>query len=159
MLVFLSHHHYDHHHLALLAQIYLTLSRHPSLLSIGPGRPSRLHLVSAQSCCISVLAGRLTFSRPCTEPQAIRKQIYLTPRWELNSYSTPSQGWPGSNGYEKETSKSAESRNWILTTECIIYRVLFFFRVGIFIYSWFQVFRSNTKNLLAVTRFLVTNNP
>ena len=33
-------------------QISLTLFHHPSLLSISPGRSSRLHAVSAQRCCI-----------------------------------------------------------------------------------------------------------
>ena len=41
-----------HHHVDLLARISLTLSRHPSLLFIAPGTSSRLHPVSAQSCCI-----------------------------------------------------------------------------------------------------------
>ena len=40
---------YNHHHdVASPAQISLTLSRHPSLLSIAPARSSRLHPVSAQ---------------------------------------------------------------------------------------------------------------
>ena len=43
---------YIHHHVMLPAQISLTLSRHQSLSSIAPGRSSRLHPVSAQSCCI-----------------------------------------------------------------------------------------------------------
>ena len=41
-----------HHHVVPSAQIYLTLSRHPSLTSITSGRFSRLHPVSAQSCCM-----------------------------------------------------------------------------------------------------------
>ena len=40
------------YHVALLAQISLILSRHLSLSSITPRRSSRLHPVSAQSCCI-----------------------------------------------------------------------------------------------------------
>ena len=51
------HYHYHHHHGALSAQISLTLSCHPSLSSIASGRSSRLHPVSAQSCCMLVLAG------------------------------------------------------------------------------------------------------
>ena len=45
--------------------ISLALSRHSSLLSIVPGKSSRLYPVSAQSCCILLLAGRPTFARPC----------------------------------------------------------------------------------------------
>ena len=45
-----GYHH--HHHVALPAQISLTLSHHPSLSSIAPGRSFRLHPVSAQSCYI-----------------------------------------------------------------------------------------------------------
>ena len=60
---YIYHHH--HHHVNLPARISLTLSCHPSLLSIAPGMSSRLHPVSAQRCCIYVLAGHPTFSRPC----------------------------------------------------------------------------------------------
>ena len=42
----LAHH---HHHVTPPARISLTLSRHPSLSSIAPGRSSRLHPVSARS--------------------------------------------------------------------------------------------------------------
>ena len=38
-----------HHQVVLLARISLTPSRHPSILSITPGKSSRLHLVSVQS--------------------------------------------------------------------------------------------------------------
>ena len=58
----LNHH---HHQVALLSQIFLTLSRHPSLSSIAPGRSSRLYLESAQSCCIFALAGRLAIAYSC----------------------------------------------------------------------------------------------
>ena len=44
--------HYQHHQVMLLAQISLTLSRHPSLSAIAPRRSSRLHPVSSQICCI-----------------------------------------------------------------------------------------------------------
>ena len=47
------------------ARISLILSRHPSQSSIAPGRFSRLHPLSAQSCCMLVLAGRPAFARPC----------------------------------------------------------------------------------------------
>ena len=57
-----AHH---HHHVTPPARISLTLSRHPSLSCIAPGRSSRLHLVSALSCCIQVLACRPAFARPC----------------------------------------------------------------------------------------------
>ena len=43
---------YHHHQVAPPARISLTLSHHPSLSSIAPGRFSRLHPVSAQSYCI-----------------------------------------------------------------------------------------------------------
>ena len=46
-------------------RISLTHSCHHSLSSISPGRSSILHAVSAQSCCMYVLAGRLAFPRPC----------------------------------------------------------------------------------------------
>ena len=59
------HHHHHHHHHVPPAQISLTLSHHPSLLSIAPSRSSRLHPVLAQSCCFSVLAGCPVFTRPC----------------------------------------------------------------------------------------------
>ena len=45
-------HHHHHHHVTLPARISLTLSRHPSLSSIAPGRFSRLYPLSKQSCCI-----------------------------------------------------------------------------------------------------------
>ena len=55
----------DHHHVSPLARISLTLSCHPSLLSIASGRSSGIHPVSAQSSCINILAGRPAFARPC----------------------------------------------------------------------------------------------
>ena len=59
------HHHHHHYHVMLSARIFLTLSRHTTLLSIASGRFSRLHPVSAQSCCMQVRAERPTFARPC----------------------------------------------------------------------------------------------
>ena len=53
----------NHHHVALPTQISLMLSRHLSLSSIAPGRSSRLHPVTAQSCCIQILADRRTLAR------------------------------------------------------------------------------------------------
>ena len=50
--LYYNHHHY--HHVALLARISLTLSQHPSLSSIAPGRSSKLHPVSEQGCFILV---------------------------------------------------------------------------------------------------------
>ena len=58
----LLHH---HHHVAPSARISLTLSCHPSLSFIATSRSSGLHPVSAQSCCMQLLAGRPVFSRPC----------------------------------------------------------------------------------------------
>ena len=47
--VFICIAHPHHHQIALTSQISLTLSHHPSLSSIAPGRSFRLHLVSIQS--------------------------------------------------------------------------------------------------------------
>ena len=49
----------------LSARIFLTLYCHPSLSSIAFGRSSRLHPVSAQSCCMYVRAGHPAFACPC----------------------------------------------------------------------------------------------
>ena len=57
----------SHHDATQLARISLTLSHNPSVSSIAPGMSSRLHLVSTQSCCILVLAGRPTFAHHCEE--------------------------------------------------------------------------------------------
>ena len=59
------HHHYRH--VTLLARVSRTLTRHPSLLSIAPGRSSRLHPVLVHSWCILCLAGLPTFARPWHE--------------------------------------------------------------------------------------------
>ena len=59
------HIYHHHHHVAPPARISMTLSRHSSLSSIAPRRSSRLHPVSAQSCCVKVLAGCPTFACPC----------------------------------------------------------------------------------------------
>ena len=48
---------HDHHKVLLSRQQYL--------LSITPSRSSRLHPVSAQNCCRTVLGGRPTFARSC----------------------------------------------------------------------------------------------
>ena len=49
------------HQVALATRISLTISHHPSLSSIAPGRSSKLHPLSAQSW---VLAGRPTLAHP-----------------------------------------------------------------------------------------------
>ena len=54
-----------HHHVALSAQIFFTLSRHLSLSFIAFGRSSELNPVSAQSCYMQVWAGHPAFARPC----------------------------------------------------------------------------------------------
>ena len=54
-----------HHHVALVARISLTLSRHSSLSFIAPGRSSGQHPVSLHSCWMYVRAGRPVFARPC----------------------------------------------------------------------------------------------
>ena len=45
-------HHHHHHHVTPPARISLTLSLQPFLSSIDAGRSSRLHPVSAESCCM-----------------------------------------------------------------------------------------------------------
>ena len=56
---------YHHHHVALVAQISLALSRHSSLSFIALGRSSGQHPVSSHSCWMYVRAGRPAFPRPC----------------------------------------------------------------------------------------------
>ena len=80
-----SHHHDPH--VALPAWISLTLSRHPSLSSIAPSKSSRLHPVSAQSCYIYVLAGRLTFAHTY---EGVHRSLLLM------SSSLLLQPWPAS---------------------------------------------------------------
>ena len=53
-----------HHHIALVARISLTLSRHSSLSFIALGRSSGQHTVSSHSCWMYVRAGRPAFARP-----------------------------------------------------------------------------------------------
>ena len=55
----------DHHHIALVARISLTLSRDSSLSFIALGRSSGHHPVSSHSCLMYVCAGRPAFARPC----------------------------------------------------------------------------------------------
>ena len=57
--------HHHHHHIALVARISLTLSRHSSLSFIALGRSSGQHPVSSHSCWMYVRAGRPAFARPC----------------------------------------------------------------------------------------------
>ena len=54
-----------HHHIALVARISLTFSRHSSLSFIALGRSSGQHPVSSHSCWMYVRAGRPAFARPC----------------------------------------------------------------------------------------------
>ena len=61
-LVSVLHH---HHHIALVARISLTLSRHSSLSFIALGRSSGQHPVSSHSCWMYVRAGRPAFARQC----------------------------------------------------------------------------------------------
>ena len=65
---------YHHHDVVLFTQISLTLPHHLSLLSITPGRSSRSHLMSVQSCCRKVLAGHPTLAHPC---EGIHKRTLL----------------------------------------------------------------------------------
>ena len=53
----------NHHHVAPLARISLTLSRHLSLSLIASSRSSGLHTVSWHSYCMYVRAGRPAFAR------------------------------------------------------------------------------------------------
>ena len=62
--MFIYIYHYDHH-IALVARISLTLSRHSSLSFIALGRSSGQHPVSSHSCWMYVRAGRPAFARPC----------------------------------------------------------------------------------------------
>ena len=67
MKLFLPHDYYCeyHHHIALVARIFLTFSRHSSLSFIALGRSSEQHPVSSHSCWMYVRAGRPAFARPC----------------------------------------------------------------------------------------------
>ena len=56
---------YHHHHIALVARISLTLSRHSSLSFIALGRSSGQQPVSSHSCWMYIRAGRPAFARPC----------------------------------------------------------------------------------------------
>ena len=56
---------YHHHHVALVARISLTLSRHSSLSFIALGRSSGQHPVSPHSCWMYVRACCPAFARPC----------------------------------------------------------------------------------------------
>ena len=57
--------HLQHHHVEPPARISLAFSSNPTLQSIGLGICSRFHTISAQDCCIKVLAGRPAFVRQC----------------------------------------------------------------------------------------------
>ena len=61
-LIIICHH---HHHVALVARIFLTLSRHSSLSFIAVGRSSGQHPISSHSCWMYVRAGHPAFTRPC----------------------------------------------------------------------------------------------
>ena len=56
---------HHHHHIALVARISLTLSRHSSISFIALGRSSGQQPVSSHSCWMYVRAGRPAFERPC----------------------------------------------------------------------------------------------
>ena len=56
---------HHHHHIALVARISLTLSRHSSLSFITLGRSSGQHPESSHSSWMYVRAGRPAFARPC----------------------------------------------------------------------------------------------
>ena len=68
-------HHHRHHHVVLSARISLILYHHPSLSSIARGRSSRIHPISAQSCCMQIQAGRPAFARPC---EGVHRSTSLT---------------------------------------------------------------------------------
>ena len=58
-------HHHHHHHLvtltvlnSLIHSLFFFHSQHRSLSSISPGRSSKIHSVSTQSWCISLMVGR-----------------------------------------------------------------------------------------------------
>ena len=83
----LPHH---HHHVALVARISLTLSRHSSLSFIALGRSSGQHPVSSHSCWMYVRADRPAFARPCV---GVHKSTSLMSSSLLptytNSYTIP----------------------------------------------------------------------
>ena len=80
-----------HHHVMLLARISLTLPCHSSLLSIAPGRSSRLHPVSAQNCCRYVLAGRRTLAHTCEGVH--RGTLLMSSKTCMISYKYIRFGW------------------------------------------------------------------
>ena len=63
-----------HHHVVLVARIFLTLSRHFSLSFIASGRSSGQHPVSSHSCWMYVRVGRPAFAQPCV---GVHKSISL----------------------------------------------------------------------------------
>ena len=57
----------------------IIMLRHLSLSSIAPGRPSRLHPVSAQNCSVLVLASPPTFACLCEGVHRIMSLMSLPP--------------------------------------------------------------------------------
>ena len=62
LLTYMYIYHHHHPHVALVARISLTLSRHFSLSFIASGRSSGLHPISSQSCCMYARAGHPAFA-------------------------------------------------------------------------------------------------
>ena len=96
---------YIHHHVALVARISLTLSRHSSLSFITLVRSSGQHPVFSHSCWMYVHAGCPAFARPCVgvhksaSLMSSSKQLFfkqfniayhlLTHSWMLNGFIWP----------------------------------------------------------------------
>ena len=78
------HRHHPHHHIAPLARISLTLTRHFSLSFITSGRSSGLHPVSSHSCCMYVRAGRPAFARQYVGVQ--RSTLFMSSSLLLKQY-------------------------------------------------------------------------
>ena len=74
---------HHHHHIALVARISLTLSRHSSLSFIALGRSSGQHPVSSYSCWIYVRAGRPVFARPSN--CCLFTDLFDPSRWQWRS--------------------------------------------------------------------------
>ena len=82
-----------HHHVALVARISLTLSRHSSQSYIALGRSSGQHPVSPHSYWMYVRAGRPAFARPCV---GVYKSTSLMSSSET-THGDVRRGWGGQN--------------------------------------------------------------
>ena len=88
--VFINHH---HHHVALSALTFLTLSCHPSLSSIAPGRSSGLHPVSSQSYCMYVCMFQLDVLPLLVPVKGSTGVYHLWVRANFSSSDSFRDGW------------------------------------------------------------------